>query len=171
MFAPVLGCFHLILSHPIKVIRLLFLSTVPYLSLMVVCVTGVLSYILTGKAAFLVTGEKGGGDTFYNYAEGSGGKTSWLERLNFEHGSVRITELILGVFLTYICLRTFNLALLAFSLSLVLGYFLFICEWENKILTPLVYLPFLLIVFGIGLLGFNLMGAQGIFLLFFPIHF
>ena len=171
IFAPVLGCFKLILSHPIKVIRLLFLSTVPYLSLMLVCVIGILNYILTGKAAFLVTGDKGGEASLYSYSDRDREKSSWLEGLNYKHRIVRITELIFGLSFTYLCIRTFNLSLLAFSLSLVLGYFIYNYGWENKILSRLVYLPFLFIVSAMVFLGFNLLGVQGIFLFFFPIHF
>ena len=171
MFAPVLGCTKLILSYPIKVIRLLFLSTVPYLSLMVVCVIGILTYILTGKAAFLVTGDKGGDTALYDNSGEGGEKRSWLEGLNYKHRLVRIIELILGLLFTYVCLRTFNLCILAFSLSLVLGYFIYNYGWENKILSYLIYLPFLFIVSSMVLLGSNLMGMQGIFLFFFAIHF
>jgi cellulose synthase/poly-beta-1,6-N-acetylglucosamine synthase-like glycosyltransferase len=171
MFAPMLSCFELMLSHPIKLIRLLFLSTVPYLSLMVVCITGILTYILTGKAAFLVTGDKRGEVSLYDYPARGAEKYSWLEGLNFQHRVVRIAELALGLFFIYLCLRTLNLSLLAFSLSLTLGYFVFKFGWDNRILKPLLYLPLSFIISAMVLLGFNLMGVQGIFFFFFAIHF
>lgn len=170
IFAPVLGCFKLILSHPIKIIRLLFLSTVPFLSTMVICVIGILTYLLTGKAAFLVTGNKNEESAIYNY-QNPYKKASWLERLDYSHKAVHILELLLGVVFIYLCARTFNLALLAFSLSLTLGYFLNKHGWENKLLKPLFYLPFGLIIFSMVFLGLNLISVQGLFIFFFPIHF
>lgn len=131
MFAPVLGCFQLIPTYPIKTIRLLFLSTVPYLSLMVVCITGILTYILTGRAAFLVTGDKAEDTNFYSYPGVSKENSALSERMDSNNGLIRITELIIGVFLTYVCFKTFNLALLAFSLFLVLGYFIYNYGWVN----------------------------------------
>lgn len=169
-FAPVLGCFNLILSHPIKVIRLLFLSTVPFISLMVTCVFGIATYMLTGKAAFLVTRNESEEADIYSYHD-SEKKVFWFEQLNYKHKLVRILELILGLFFIYLCIRTFNLYLLGFSFSLVLGYFLFKHGWDNKMLKPLLYIPFLFIISGLVIVGFNLMGIQGIFLLIFTIHF
>jgi len=171
IFAPVLGCFKLMLLHPIKVIRLLFMSTVPYLSLMVVCIFGIITYILTGKAAFLVTGNKAKEAAFYEYSGEGKEKISWLEGLNYRHKLVRFVELIVGLLFSYVCLKTLNLCLLAFALSLVLGYFIYNYGWENKILHRLAYLPFFFIIFAMAFLGFNLMGIQGVFFFFFFIHF
>ncbi len=47
-----------------------------------------------------------------------------------------------------ICLKTLNIALFSFSVSLVLGHFVLKYGWDNKILKPLMYLPFGMILSG-----------------------
>ena len=137
---------------------------------MVICVIGIITYLLTGKAAFLVTGNKNEESAIYNY-HNRNEKASWLERLNYKHKAVHILELVLGLVFIYFCVRTFNLALLAFSLSLTLGYFLNKYGWDNKLLKPLFYLPFTLIISAMVFMGINLISVQGLFFFFFPIHF
>lgn len=156
MFAPVLGCIRLVFSHPIKLIRLLFLSAVPYLSLMIVCAAGILNYIATGKAAFPVTGDK---------------KENTPPGFHCNHRAIYIIELTVGLFFSYLCIKTLNLSLLAFSLSLMLGYFLNRYGWDNKWLKVVLYGPFALVLISVVLTGANLMGVQGVFLLFFGLHF
>ena len=168
--APAAGCFHVeLLKRPIKLFRLLFLSMVPYLSLMVVYFFGILTYIVTRKEAFLVTADKKE-TTLYSYP-GSSEKISWFENLNSSHKFVRIIELILGLCFIYLSLRILNLSLLAFAISSALGYFIYDHGWDNKVLRPFLYLPFLSVVAGIGLISCNLIGAQGIFSFLFAFHF
>jgi cellulose synthase/poly-beta-1,6-N-acetylglucosamine synthase-like glycosyltransferase len=171
MFAPVLGCLRIAVSQPWKTLRLLSLSCVAYLSLMVVSAVGVLTFFLTRKAEWAVTGDRSGAPVADGYAEGSEAGVSWLDGLNSTHGLVFGIELLLGLLFTYGCLRTLNLGLLAFSLPLLLGPFVYKYGWDNKALAFLAPFPFLVLVIAMGTLGLNLWGLQGAFLFFFPVHF
>ena len=171
MFAPILGTIRFIISKPLKLIRLFFLSAVPYLSLMVVCTIGIFTYLLTRKAGWSVTGDTSEEEGIYSYNLERQSRYTWAERLNSTHRAVHVMELSLGLLLSIICLKTLNLALFSFSISLVLGYFILKYGWDNKILKPLMYLPFGMILFAMGFLGLNLVGVQGVFLMFFVFHF
>ena len=171
MFAPILGTIRFIISKPLKLIRLFFLSAVPYLSLMVVSTIGIFTYLLTRKAGWSVTGDTSTEESIYSYSSERQGRFTWAESVNSTSRSVHIIELSLGLFLSIICLKTLNLALFGFSISLVLGYFVLKYGWDNKILKPLMFLPFGIILSAMGFLGLNLMGAQGLFLMYFMFHF
>jgi len=171
MFAPILGCIGFIISKPIRLLKLLFLSTVPYLSLMVVCTIGVFTYLLVRKASFPITGDILGHDEIDVYTAQGGGWMVNLDRFNSAHLLVQIIELLFGIILTVVCLMTLNLVLLAFSISMVMGFFVLRCGWENRLLKPLMYLPFSIIITAMGFMGFNLLGTQALFLTFFAFHF
>ena len=51
------------------------------------------------------------------------------------------------------------IALFGFSIFLVLGFFVLKIGWDNKILKPLMYLPFGAIISAIGFLGLNVIGV------------
>ncbi len=171
MFAPMLGCAQLAASKPVKLIRLLFLSTVPYLSLMVVCTLGILTYLLTRRAAFLVTGDATDAGWLYGYLPEDQSRFSWADRLNSGHPLTHLIELSTGVILSILCLKTLNLALFGFAISLVLGYFLLKSGWDQPALRSLLFVPFGLIVGSMASLGMNLLGSQGVLLVFFIFHF
>ena len=171
IFAPVLGCFNLFSTEFVKVIRLLILSAVPYLSMMLVCIFSIVSYAITGKAAFLVTGNKSAEPSFISSSEKKAGLKKSIYSLNYQSPLVRFLELILGVFFTLLCLKTLNLSLLAFSFSLMLGFFLYSFGWDNKFLRPLLFVPFFVIMVSMGFMGVHIMGMQGIFNVFFLMHF
>jgi cellulose synthase/poly-beta-1,6-N-acetylglucosamine synthase-like glycosyltransferase len=171
MFTPLLGYISLAVAKPLTLIRLLLFSTAPHISLMVVCTIGIITYLLTGKAAFRVTADDSDEVGIYSQIDGTGKKAGWLEKLNSSHPAVHLIELGTGVLLCFICIKTLNLALFAFSSSLVLGYLLLKYGWDNKILKSLTSLPFVLIQFSIGLLGMDLIFAQGAFFLFWGLHF
>lgn len=171
MLAPILGTMRFVISKPLKLIRLFFLSAVPYLSLMVVSTIGIFTYLLTRKAGWSVTGDTSAEEGIYSYNMKRHGRHIWAEKLNSTHRSVHVIELTLGLFLSFICLKTLNLALFSFSISLVLGYLVLKYGWDNKILKPLMYVPFGLILSAMGFLGLNLIGIQGVFFLFFIFHF
>jgi hypothetical protein len=108
----------------------------------------------------------------YGYVrEKQHGRFSWIERINSSHKIVQIIELSLGLFLAYYYIRTLNLVLFSFSISLVLGYLVLRYGWENRILKPFLYMPLTIIMIGMIFLGMNMIGAQGLFLTIFMIHF
>jgi hypothetical protein len=171
MFAPILGCIRTAVSHPWKTIRLLFLSCVPYLSLMIVSTVGILTFLLNRKVEWAVTGDKQGTPVTDGSARGSKSLISWISSLNSTHRVILGAELLLGLLFTYGCLRTLNFGLLAFSLPLLFGPFVYKYGWDNKVLSYMAPRPFFTLVVAISMLGFNLWGLQGVFMLIFPVHF
>jgi cellulose synthase/poly-beta-1,6-N-acetylglucosamine synthase-like glycosyltransferase len=171
MFAPILGCIRTAVSHPWKTIRLLFLSCVPYLSLMIVSTVGILTFLLNRKVEWAVTGDKQGTLVTDDSARRSKSLISWISSLNSTHRVIFGAELLLGLFFTYGCLRTLNFGLLTFSLPLLLGPFVYKYGWDNKVLSYMAPLPFFILVVAMSMLGFNLWGLQGVFMFIFPVHF
>jgi len=157
MVAPILGCLGPMLRRPAKTLRLLCLSTVPYLSLVFASFWSAFNYLFTKRAVFLVTGDR-------RQVGGSQGHPT-------RRCSLLVPELVLGLFLTAVGLRLVNLSLLALSISLILGSLVHRFGWSNRVLAPALFVPALLILGAVGTLGMGAIGLQGIFLPFFMVHF
>jgi cellulose synthase/poly-beta-1,6-N-acetylglucosamine synthase-like glycosyltransferase len=168
--APMFGCFSLILRYPFRGLKMLLLSAVPYLSLMVVASAALVSYLLSHKASFLVTGDRWGADP-QKWPRDFSPKSPVSVRMGSEDWGTRMVEVILGVILIIMCVLSLNLCLLAFALATFLGPILFKARWESRALRPLLYAPFLLICAGLALTGTDLIVAQGAFAIPFLFHF
>ena len=168
-FAPVL-CFIIgLVDKPLKLIRFISHSTSLYAALGPLSSIGVLAYMISGKAIFLVTGDKqqASSDT---KESGSGifstFKSSWTKLITKSHpdySSVQLIEIATGVIFALACL--FMMQISFFGLCLAFA-FMPIIHWLgwNHLLTKLViHLPFLLITVGISLAGLSLFGMQTIF--------
>lgn len=171
MFAPVLGCLRFAFRYPWKTVRLLLVSSVPYLSLMVVSTVAMLTFALTRKAEWPVTGDSMGSPATDGQSERDRGLLAWVGRLNSTHASVFAAELAAGLLLTYACLRTLNVGLFVFSLPLMLAPFVYKFGWENRAVAVATHVPFLMILTAMATLGVNLWGVQGSFFWLFPAHF
>lgn len=168
-FAPMFGSLALMLQHPVKALKMLLLSFVPYMSHMLICTAAIISYCLSGKAVFLVTGDRWGA-----HSKGEPGyphRLSFIERIGSEDWITRSAELALGLVLMVMCIVTLNLMQFAFALSLFLGPLLFRVPWNSKLLRPALYAPIILIFLGLGLAGSNILLGQGIFMSVFSFHF
>jgi hypothetical protein len=168
MFAPMLGCGGLVRTAPRKLVRLMMLSAIPYLSLMVISSVAVLNYLVTKKAAFLVTADQTDLSSIYISLKGH---VNWIEALDQAHPLVHFFEFATGIVLSIVCLRTLNIALFSFCLCLIMGPLLVRYGWECSFVRLCRYVPFALILFSMGLLGTNLLGAQGVFWPFLSFHF
>ena len=167
MFSPIFCYFGSIFSHPKKIIRLLFKSAVPYISLILVCTCGILTYLFTRKAVFLTTGDKTtssmGSEDFR-----SGGI---LRHLNANHPMVFHLEWLLGLILTYFSFKTMNFALLTISSCLILSPVIARYGWDSKAVSFLVSLPLFFVVLAFGCMGMGFLGIQGFSLYFLAFHF
>jgi len=94
-FAPVLGCFSIIARYPRRGTRMFLMSGIPYLSLLVVAAATTLSYAVSRKAVFAVTGDRHG--------------------LDSDDRVVRVAELGFGLIFAAACIVTANLSLMAFA--------------------------------------------------------
>ena len=169
-FAPVIGSVVLLAKYPLRGIKMLLLSAVPYLSLLVLSAVATLAYLVSRKAVFLVTGDRGGLNP-QNFPQGFSPDSPLATRLGAEDRTTRVIEYLLGAVLIVACVLSINLTLLAFALSILLGPLLSRANWESTLLRPFLYVPCALIGAGLVLAGTNLLPAQGSFMCLFPFHF
>jgi len=169
MFAPVLGCAQLVFSAPKRLARLILLSSVPYLSLMIVCIFGVLTYAITRRAVFTVTADRDDAHGERS-SDSNRPRLALVDSINSGHWLVHATELVLGVALAVFCLRQLNVPLFGFSLCLLMGSVLVRSGWNTGIRLAVSF-PFVLIMGGMGLLGANLFTAQGALFPLMLFHF
>ena len=152
-FAPTLGALVAAWRYPWRGLRMVVLSTGPFLSLLVMATLAVLSYVFVRKAEFHATG--GGGQ----------------RNLDWSKAATGALEGVLGAALSIMCLLTFNLCLLGFALSLFLSPILQVSSWDSPWLRPLLYVPFGLIVGGLLLGGLELLTSQGLLTTLFYCRF
>ncbi|MCO6490308.1 MAG: glycosyltransferase [Phaeodactylibacter sp.] len=168
-FAPVL-CFIIGLAHqPAKLFRFLSQSTVLYAALSPLSSIGVLAYMVSGKAIFLVTGDsaqQGHG------LSGSAGhlmqrvKKSWQDFLAKSHpdtGIVQAFEIMTGVLFGLVCLYTFQISFFGLCLAFILLPLMHHLGWDNRAMGALMYLPFVLILLGVFVASLSLFGLQSVF--------
>ena len=167
MFSPLFCYIGKIFSNPKKIIKLLFKSATPYISLMLVSACGVLTYLFTKKAVFLTTGDKTTGGNLLI----QGGRGRFWDRLNSNHPLVFHLEWLLGLILVYLSLKTLNFALLTISSCLIFSPLIARYGWENRTISLLVCLPLFFVLLAFGSMGMGFMGIQGFSLCFLSLHF
>jgi len=168
--APIL-CFVIELAgKPKQLFRFLCQSTVMYAALGPMSSLGVLGYMLTGKATFLVTGDRS------RTAEGAacgpsrtrGGRVwQWLRRAvvgsHPDHPLVQGFEVVCGIVFGLACLQLVQVSFLGLALGFVLLPVLHHVPWEHPLVQGVVYLPFMLILCGLIIGGLGLLGMQPVF--------
>jgi Glycosyltransferases, probably involved in cell wall biogenesis len=169
-FAPVLGCLGVIARQPRLGTRTFLVSAIPYLSMLVLSMATIASYLVSRRAVFLVTGDDRGVDP-KTFPVGFSPTAGVAERLGAEDRLTNAVEFALGVLFTLVCALTFNVSLLAFAISLLLGPVLLRARWESRSLRPWLFLPYVLIVGGVLLGGVNIAAAQGATMSVFFFHF
>lgn len=170
-FAPVF-CFIIGLAHkPWKLFKFLSHSTALYAALGPLSSVGVLSFAITKKAIFLVTGDKNQladkGDT----PRGSRLKAWWQELVGKSHPDHKLIqgfEILMGILFIWVCIRLVQVSFLGLCLAFILLPLLHHLGWENRWMKKLVYVPFALILLGLGL---GTMSAFGMTTVFFGYGF
>lgn len=168
--APALGAIGVACRYPRRGLRTLLLSPVPYISLMVVAATSVVSYLVTRQAAFLVTADRWGAKR-ERLPQGFSRQSSFAERIGAEDAMTQATELIAGLVLCCACVITANIALLAFAFALGLGPLLLRTRWDAPFMRPLLYAPFITVWVGIALANPIVLAGQGAWMTVFVFHF
>ncbi|RMF02202.1 MAG: hypothetical protein D6772_03790, partial [Bacteroidetes bacterium] len=170
-FAPVL-CFILALaSKPLKLFRFLSHSTALYAALGPLSSIGVLTYLVSGRAIFLVTGDT---QQSAHQQSAQSSSNSWWQRLqanwqHFVHKShpdsklVQGFEIATGLIFGLACVLMFQVSFLGLCLSFILLPLMHYLGWDNRGFRLLVYLPFGLILLGVFLAGLSLFGMQAVF--------
>jgi hypothetical protein len=124
-----LACMLLGIQGRLKALKLLLVSTAPYMSLMVVAWRGLLSYLILGITFSPPTGEAISGTP--GCAEPArtpkplrGSTPKWT--------APKTLELLAGIVLTFASLLSLNIGMAAISLCLVVGASVPIFGWENR---------------------------------------
>lgn len=164
-FAPVL-CFIVGLAHrPWKLFRFLSHSTALYAALGPLSTVGVLGFLFTRKAIFLVTGDQ---------TKGAMGRTSqsknlrdrWQEligRTHPDHKLIQGFEIGIGLIFAVVCLLLFQVSFLGLCLAFCLLPIMHYLGWDHPWVKKLVYVPFVFILIGVVLGGMSSFGMQTVF--------
>ncbi|TEU17518.1 MAG: hypothetical protein E3J21_08175, partial [Anaerolineales bacterium] len=153
--APIL-CFIVELApRPLYLLRFLCHSAVLYAGLCPLSTVGVLTYLATGKAAFLVTGDRNAFSErqlrfsttpawwrIKNYFQ------SFLYRSHPDHSAVKSFEIACGLFLICYSLFSSQISLIGLAFAFILLPVMHHVGWENPIIQRLVLLPFFLTFLG-----------------------
>jgi cellulose synthase/poly-beta-1,6-N-acetylglucosamine synthase-like glycosyltransferase len=166
--APIL-CFIIELARqPGVLFRFLCRSSTVYAALGPMSCLGVLSYLITGKAKFLVTGDRRSAATPDVAAPSPiarlrAGVRRLLSGSHPDHPVVQGFELLCGITFGATCLALLQISFLGLAISFILLPVLHHVSWEHPLMQRLIYLPFLLILAGISLGGLGVLGVQAVF--------
>ncbi|MBK8608950.1 MAG: glycosyltransferase [Chitinophagaceae bacterium] len=168
--SPVL-CFVIALAHkPIKLFRFLSHSTALYAALSPLSSIGVIGYFFTGKASFLVTGEKHNSNlaplvlrseiipvpfkkSIHNF----------LSKSHPDQKSIQFFEISTGIIFGIVSVFMFQISFLGLCLAFILLPVLHRLGWDNLVMRVAVYVPFVLILLGLVLSSLNMIGMQSSF--------
>ncbi|MFQ5559962.1 MAG: glycosyltransferase family 2 protein [Nitrospinota bacterium] len=178
LLAPIF-CFLIDLwSKPVRLFKFLCRSTAVYAALGPISSLGVFSYMITGKAKFLVTGDKSSLKAFekegaqkvslYRKAV-TGAKKMFLES-HPNQRAVQRFEIGCGIFFSITAVLLANISFLGLAFAFALHPIMHRITWEHKATQALVFIPFIFILAGIGMGGLGLLGFQTL-LFGFGFHF
>ena len=156
------------IKTPLKLIRFISHSTVMYAALGPLSSIGVLTYLISGKAIFLVTGDKD-----QNHGKSGSGKSTinsirlgWQNFISKSHPDtwqVQSLEIIIGVIFAIACIFMFQISFMGLCLAFVFMPIMHRVGWDNWIVKKFIHLPYLLIILGIFLASASLFGMQTVF--------
>ena len=167
-FAPVL-CFIIAFArNPVKLIRFISHSTALYAALGPLSSVGVLAYLTSGKAIFLVTGDK---NASANNIEKSSSFIKqiglrWKSFINRSHPDDKIVqtiEIITGLVFAFACIYMMQISFFGLCLAFAFMPLMHHLGWEHILSKIIIHLPFVFIISGILLAGSSLLGMQTIF--------
>ena len=168
-FAPVL-CFIIAMRHsPISLAKFISQSTSLYAALGPLSSIGVVAYMISGKAIFLVTGNKN--QEVQNHTQVA---NKWREKLvgwwkqfiNRSHpdtASVQWIEFSTGLALAIACILMLQVSFFGLCLAFMFMPLMHKLGWDHVLSKWIVHLPFTFIVLGILLAGLSLVGMQTVF--------
>lgn len=167
-FAPVL-CFIIAMWRtPLKLIRFISHSTALYAALGPLSSIGVLSFLVTGKAIFLVTGDKNqaSGKSASIAANTSRFKKWYRDFLYKSHPdtmTVQGLEILTGLIFAIACIFMFQISFLGLCLAFLFMPLMHKTGWDSVLIRAIAHLPFIFIMLGILLATMSLIGMQTMF--------
>ncbi|MFN0033825.1 MAG: glycosyltransferase family 2 protein [Saprospiraceae bacterium] len=168
-FAPVLSFIIAMANKPLKLFKFLSHSTALYAALTPLSSMGVLAYMVSGKAHFLVTGEQNQSEhSAQPKLAGVSGSilTSWRHFLAKSHPDTRMVqafEIFTGLLFGVAAVVMFQISFLGLCLAFLMLPLMHHLKWDNRIMKVLVYVPFVLIMLGVVLSGFSVFGMKAVF--------
>jgi len=171
LVSPIL-CFVIELApRPGELFRFLCRSTTVYAALGPLSAVGVLFYLASGKAEFHVTADPTGLARRKATASRLARVDSFrihLQRLisgsHPDHFVVQGFEILCGVVLGLTCLKLFQISFFGITIAYVLLPVLHHVSWEHPFMRKLIYVPFLLVIGGLGISTFALLDILPVFL-------
>lgn len=170
-FAPVLS-FVLALAHqPLRLFRFLSHSTALYAALSPLSSIGVIAYMISGKAFFLVTGDVSQKEFTTGKARGSWFswnkiRDNWQQFLAKSHpdtAAVQGFEIAAGLLFMGLSLLMFQISFFGLCLAFLLLPLMHHLSWNNRFVKVAVYVPFALIMLGVTLSGLSVFGMKAVF--------
>jgi cellulose synthase/poly-beta-1,6-N-acetylglucosamine synthase-like glycosyltransferase len=163
--APIL-CFIIELARrPLHLVRFISRSSAIYATLAPISSFGVMAYLVTRRATFLVTGDRTAASE-RTPGEQTGLRERMSRLLNRSHPDDLIIqgfEVLCGLGFGLLCLMTAQVSFLGLSFGFLLLPLLHHVRWERRAVQALVYVPFTLIFLGLFLGGLALFGMQPVF--------
>lgn len=170
-FAPVLS-FVVALAHkPAQLFRFLSHSTALYAALSPLSSIGVIAYLISGKAFFLVTGDTQQKD--YQVKNNGAGtwsvkklRDTWTQFLAKSHPDTRIVqgfEIGVGILFMLLALWMFQISFFGLCLAFLLLPLMHHLPWNHRFVKVAVYVPFVLIMMGVFLSGLSVFGMKAVF--------
>lgn len=165
--APIL-CFVIeMYRRPLKLLKFLGKSTALYGTLGPLSCLGVLLFLLTGKAVFHVTADKGQDKAKTKERLTIGVfrriRDSIRNLLAGSHPDSRLVqgfEVASGLILGLMCLKMFQIAFFGLAVGFVMLPLMHHLSWENRVIQKVIYIPFSFVITGIVIGGLSLFGIQ-----------
>lgn len=168
-FSPVL-CFILELwRKPVQLVRFLAHSTAMYAALSPLSSIGVITYAISRKAVFLVTGDTQQQDGVSQPASASfrarlkDSMQRFLQKSHPDQPVVQWFEILAGLGFGIVCVYMFQISFFGLCLAFMLLPLMHRLGWEHKFVRLAVFVPFALIMLGIALAGMSMAGMQSVF--------
>ncbi|MBE2209464.1 MAG: glycosyltransferase [Saprospiraceae bacterium] len=168
-FSPVL-CFILDMwRKPLQMLRFLAHSTALYAALSPLSSIGVITYAISGKAVFLVTGDtrqEDGNPTSAKhgwYRRWKEGLHKFLHKSHPDQAAVQWLEILTGIGFGIVCVYMFQISFLGLCLAFIFLPLMHRLGWEHRFSRVFVFVPFGLIMLGIALAGLSMAGMQSVF--------
>lgn len=171
LLAPIL-CFIIDLwRHPRTLFLFLSRSTALYGALGPLSCLGVLFYLVTGKAIFHVTADRGAANWRPAHVHAAsiipiGSLRDGVKRLltnsHPDHLFVQGFEIVCGVVFGIMCLKMVQVSFFGVAFGFILLPLMHRVSWDHPLVRPLVFIPFVLVLAGVVLGGMALAGMQSV---------
>ena len=173
IFAPVLCFIVEMWKKPLRLFRFLCHSTALYAALSPLSTLCVLGYLFTGKARFLVTGDKkcskhlgGKNKSFFGLKKFQ----AFFSETHPDASGVRIFELVAAIVFLVASLVSYQVALFGLAIGFILMPVMHSVGWDDSLVHYFSWIPFSFIIVGILVGSMSLLGLQPV-LFGFGFHF